>query len=128
MLGGRLFSRLLFLVWLSACIMLPMGAQAAGAGGEDASLARGATPDTTAGQRYQSAVREAGGGLKLSIAECRSGDAASRSACESEARKRYREEMDAAKALLHPPGVRSAKPQPGPNKEPEPRIVGKPLP
>ena len=33
---------------------------------DEASLARGAQPDTTPQQRYQSAIREAGGGLKVS--------------------------------------------------------------
>ena len=74
-------------------------------GGEAASLARGAVPDTTAQQRYQSAIREAGGGLKVSLEECRAMAAADRKACESQARARYQADMAAAKALLQDPSA-----------------------
>ncbi len=95
---------------------------------DSASLDRGARPDTTAEQRYQSAVREAGGGLKAALAECRSQAAAVRQGCEDEARKRHQQDVAEAKALLHPPGTRASGAPAGPNKEVEPRIVGKPQP
>ena len=69
-------------------------------GGEAASLARGAVPDTTAQQRYQSAIREAGGGLKVSLEECRAmPQGKERKGCEAEARSRYQQDMANARAM-----------------------------
>ena len=89
---------------LGGLLALPTGALAQSQGGE-ASLARGAVPDTTPQQRYQSAIREAGGGLKVSLEECRTMAAAERKACESQARARYQADMAAAKALLKDPSA-----------------------
>lgn len=72
---------------------------------EEASLQRGAVPDVTPQQRYQSAIREAGGGLKVSLEECRAMMAAERRACESQARSRYQADMAAAKAMLRDPSA-----------------------
>jgi len=85
---------------LGGLLALPTGALAQG---DEASLARGAVPDTTPQQRYQSAIREAGGGLKVSLEECRAMAAADRKACESQARARYQADMAAAKSLLKDP-------------------------
>lgn len=82
---------------LGGALVLPTAAHAQS---DDASLARGAVPDTTPQQRYQSAIREAGGGLKVSLEECRAMPGVERKACESEARARYQADMTAAKALL----------------------------
>lgn len=73
--------------------------------GDEASLARGAVPDTTPQQRYQTAIREAGGGLKVSLEECRTLSAPERSSCESAARARYQADMARAKAMLSDPTV-----------------------
>lgn len=73
---------------------------------DEASLARGAEPDTTPQQRYQSAIREAGGGLKVSLEECRSMPAPERKSCESQARSRYQADMSAARAMLRDPSAR----------------------
>lgn len=73
---------------------------------EAASLTRGAQPDTTAQQRYQSAIREAGGGLKVAKAECQQQPLQERKACLSEAQTRYKEDMAQAKAMLHNPALR----------------------
>lgn len=73
---------------------------------EDASLARGAQEDTTPQQRYQTAIREAGGGLKIGLEECKAAPAAERAACNAQARARYTEDMAAAKALLKNPDAR----------------------
>ncbi|WP_440112019.1 hypothetical protein [Acidovorax sp. BL-A-41-H1] len=73
--------------------------------GDEASLERGARPDTTPQQRYQTAIREAGGGLKVSLEECRA-MAAERKGCESTARARYKADMDAAGAMLRNPDAR----------------------
>ena len=89
---------------LGGLLALPTGALAQSQEGE-ASLARGAVPDTTPQQRYQSAIREAGGGLKVSLEECRTMAAAERKACESQARARYQADMAAAKALLKDPSA-----------------------
>lgn len=82
---------------LGGALALPTVAQAQG---DEASLSRGAVPDATPQQRYQSAIREAGGGLKVSLEECRAMPVAERKGCESEARARYQADMAAAKALL----------------------------
>ena len=89
---------------LGGLLALPTGALAQSQEGE-ASLARGAVPDTTPQQRYQSAIREAGGGLKVSLEECRTMAAAERKACESQARARHQADMAAAKALLKDPSA-----------------------
>ena len=77
----------------------------AAAQGDEASLMRGAVPDTTPQQRYQSAIREAGGGLKVSLEECRAMSAMERKGCESEARTRYRSDMASAKTMLSNPSA-----------------------
>jgi hypothetical protein len=82
---------------LGGALSWPTAAQAQS---DEASLARGAVPDTTPQQRYQSAIREAGGGLKMSLEECRTMPTVQRKGCESEARARYQADMSAAKALL----------------------------
>ncbi|MFY3386533.1 hypothetical protein [Paracidovorax sp. MALMAid1276] len=73
---------------------------------DEASLQRGAQPDTTGQQRYQSAIREAGGGLKVSLAECAAMGAAERRSCEPQARSRYQRDMAAAKVYLKDPTAR----------------------
>lgn len=70
----------------------------------EVSLERSARADVTAQQRYQTAIREAGGGLKLSLAACRE-EAGNRKACEREARARYREDMEYARALRANPDM-----------------------
>ena len=73
---------------------------------DEASLARGAVPDTTPKQRYQSAMREAGGGLKEAMQECRSMPAAERTSCNAQARSRYQADISRAKAMLQDPSAR----------------------
>lgn len=73
---------------------------------EDTALARSAQEDTTPQQRYQTAIREAGGGLKTSLQECKAAAAAERAACNAQARARYTEDMAAAKVLLKNPQAR----------------------
>ena len=81
-------------------------AGAAIAQNHDASLDRGALADTTPQQRYQSAIREAGGGLKLSLAECRNQAAAERKPCESQARANYKQDMEMAREMRKNPESR----------------------
>ncbi len=80
----------------------------------EASLERGARPDTTPEQRYQTAIREAGGGLKLSLGECRSHAAAQRKACEAEARASYKQDMQKARELRRNPDARPFQVDSGP--------------
>ncbi|MBT9513428.1 MAG: hypothetical protein IV104_13900 [Acidovorax sp.] len=87
---------------LGGVLALPVGAMAQV---DEASLARGAVPDSTPQQRYQSAIREAGGGLKVGLEECRVMAAVERRGCETQARTRYQADMAAAKALLKDPSA-----------------------
>jgi len=85
--------------------VLALGASLAGptaavAQSDDASLARGAVADATPQQRYQTAIREAGGGLKVSLEECRSMGGGDRKSCESQAHARYQSDMAKAKGIL----------------------------
>lgn len=108
---------------LGGLLSLPTGALAQG---DEASLARGAVPDTTPQQRYQSAIREAGGGLKVSLEECRAMAAADRKACESQARARYQADMAAAKTLLKDPSAGPVNVVGGPIRSTETVYVVKP--
>lgn len=76
--------------------------------GDEASLDRGAKADATPQQRYQSAIREAGGGLKVALAECRAQNAVAmeRKTCEAGARDRYRQDMAEARAMQKNPDAR----------------------
>jgi hypothetical protein len=81
------------------------GPTTAAAQSDETSLSRGAVPDTTPQQRYQTAIREAGGGLKVSLEECRTMPSADRRSCESQARARYQADMAKAKAMLRDPSI-----------------------
>ena len=85
----------------AACVVAgAFSAPAFAQGGEEASLMRGAVPDTTAQQRYQSAIREAGGGLKVSLEECRAmPPGKERKGCEADTRSRYQQDMANARAM-----------------------------
>lgn len=84
----------------------------------EAELARAEVPDTTPQQRYRSAVREAGGGLKIGLAECRALPSG-RQACEAEARARYQDDMRAAKKMLEDPQARPVNEVGGPIRSTE---------
>lgn len=84
----------------AALLLLPGVARAQAS--HTASLERADVPDTTPQQRYRSAIREAGGGLKVSLEECRT-LAAERKACEARARARYQADMAEARAMLRNP-------------------------
>jgi hypothetical protein len=70
---------------------------------DDRSLARGATEDVTPRQRYDSAIREAGGAYKESLRDCASAPAAERPACVREAKATYDRDMADARRLLREP-------------------------
>jgi hypothetical protein len=67
---------------------------------EERLLERGAVPDVTPQQKYQTAIKEAGGGYKLYLAECATLAAAERSACRRDAKVLYDRDMAAARAIL----------------------------
>ncbi len=91
--------RLVFVAALAlGAVFLPTRPALAQAGIE-ASLERGAVPDTTPRQHYNTAIREAGGGLKVSLEECRS-MGAERRGCEAQARARYQADMAKARRIL----------------------------
>jgi hypothetical protein len=92
--------------WAAVAVSALVMALPAFAQGDEASLPRGASPDATPQQRYQTAIREAGGGLKVSLEECRTLVAVERKGCESTARARYKADMDAARAMLRNPDAR----------------------
>lgn len=110
----------------SACAALLSLPGAAFAQNEDASLARGAQPDETPQQRYQSAIREAGGGLKVGLAECRSLAPAQRKSCQAEAQSRYKADMAQAKEMLRNPAARPINEVGEPVRSTETTITTKP--
>jgi hypothetical protein len=94
------FSRLaavsaLVLLGSAASAMLPEAKQ----------LERAQVEDTTAQQKYQTMIAEAGGGLKINMEACRAQPAASRGACVKEAQALYQKDMAAAKEILRNPSA-----------------------
>lgn len=112
--------------WAAIVLSTLVSALPAFAQGDEASLERGAKPDTTPQQRYQTAIREAGGGLKVSLEECRGMAAADRKGCESTARSRYKSDMEAARILLRNPDARPVNIVGGPVRGTETTYVVKP--
>jgi len=94
--------------------------------GDEASLQRGAMEDMTPQQRYNTAIREAGGGMKVSLEECRAMATAERRACEAQARARYQADMAAAKEFLRNPNARPVNVIGGPIRGTESTYVIKP--
>ena len=68
--------------------------------GEEESLRRGAVEDTTPSQRYQTAIREAGGAYKEALRECTQLGGADRRACVREAKATYDRDMFQARMIL----------------------------
>lgn len=109
---------------LAVTMALPGLALAQGRGQQE--LDRGAMPDRTPQQRYNTAVREAGGGMKIGMAECRSQGGGSRKACEQEVQARYRADMAAAREMLRNPHARPVNVTGGPIRSTETVIPIKP--
>lgn len=84
-------------LWLlaAACV----AAHAANAN-EAQSLERGAVADVTPQQKYQSAIREAGGAYKEWLRECMPLSAADQRACRQDAKATFDADMAAAKQIL----------------------------
>jgi hypothetical protein len=116
---------------LLAAIALVAGVLAASpslvlAQGDEASLQRGAVADMTPQQRYNTAIREAGGGMKVALEECRAQAGAERRSCEAQARARYQADMAAAKEFLRNPNARPVNVTGGPIRSTESTYVVKP--
>jgi len=94
--------------------------------GDEASLQRGAMEDMTPQQRYNTAIREAGGGMKVSLEECRAMATAERRACEAQARARYQADMAAAREFLRNRNARPVNVIGGPIRGTESTYVIKP--
>lgn len=71
-----------------------------------AELERGARPDTTAQQRYQTAYREAHGGRKVALAECAKMAASERSACNRQAQESFKADLARAEEMRRNPNAR----------------------
>ena len=84
-------------LWLLAAVCV--AAHAANAT-EAQSLERGAAADVTPQQRYQSAIREAGGAYKEWLRECMPLSAADQRVCRQDAKASYDADMAAAKRIL----------------------------
>ena len=94
--------------------------------GDEASLQRGAVADMTPQQRYNTAIREAGGGMKVALEECRTLAGAERRPCEAQALARYQADMAAAKEFLRNPNARPVNVTGGPVRGTESTYVVKP--
>jgi hypothetical protein len=67
---------------------------------DEQSLLRGAVADVTPQQKYQSAIREAGGAFKESLRECDHAPGPGRRECAREAKAVYDADMAQAKLIL----------------------------
>lgn len=94
--------------------------------GDEASLQRGSVPDMTPQQRYNTAIREAGGGMKVSLEECRAMAGGERRSCEAQARARYQADMAAAREFLRNPSAQPVNVTGGPIRSTETTYVIKP--
>lgn len=121
----RLIPVSLLCAFLGPAALLSMPGTARAQPAHEASLARADLPDLTPQQRYRSALREAGGGLKIGLEECRA-LAAGRSTCEAQARARYQDDLAAARALLRDPQARPVNEVGGPIRSSETVTVIRP--
>ena len=85
---------------LAATFFVIATAACASPASDDQSLQRGGVEDVTPQQKYQSAIREAGGAYKESLRECSQASIGDRRACASQAKAIYTREMDEAKLLV----------------------------
>ena len=68
---------------------------------DEQSLARGGVEDVTPQQKYQTAIREAGGAYKEALRECTRAAGDDRQACTREAKAAYERGMADAKLILN---------------------------
>ena len=67
---------------------------------DEQALAKGAIEDQTPQQKYNTAIREAGGGYKEWLRDCNNGPADLKRACTAEAKATYDSDMARAKLIL----------------------------
>jgi hypothetical protein len=89
-----------FLALLAATMFMVATVAPASPASDDQSLLRGGVADATPQQKYQSAIREAGGAYKESLRECSQASIADRRACASLAKDSYDRDMAEAKLLV----------------------------
>lgn len=87
------------MVLATACVAATSVAHATPSSDEQ-SLRRGAVEDVTPQQKYQSAIREAGGAQKEALRECALLAPDARRACAREAKASYEREMADAKMIV----------------------------
>ena len=85
---------------LAALLGASAGVASAAPSGDEQALAKGAIEDVTPQQKYNTAIREAGGGYKEWLRECNNGPADLRRACVAEAKATYDTDMARAKLIL----------------------------
>lgn len=87
-------------VLIAALLGASAGVVLASPSSDERALAKGAIEDVTPQQKYNTAIREAGGGYKEWLRECNSGPADQRRACIGEAKATYDRDMARAKQIL----------------------------
>lgn len=85
---------------LAAMLSAIIGVALASPSSDEQALAKGAIEDVTPQQKYNTAIREAGGGYKEWLRECNNGPAELRRACTAEAKATYDRDMKLAKSIL----------------------------
>ena len=85
---------------LAAVLGASAGVVCASPASDEQALAKGAVEDVTPQQKYNTAIREAGGGYKEWLRECNNGPADLRRACSAEAKATYDRDMARAKLIL----------------------------
>ncbi len=88
------------LTMLTSACLATIGVVHASSSSDEQSLRRGAVEDVTPQQKYQSAIREAGGAQKEALRECALLAPDARLACAREAKATYAREMATAKLIL----------------------------
>ena len=89
-----------FWALLAATLFVVATVAPASPASDDQRLQRGSVADATPQQKYQSAIREAGGAYKESLRQCSQASNADRRACASLAKDTYDRDMAEAKLLL----------------------------
>jgi Spy/CpxP family protein refolding chaperone len=85
---------------VAAVLLAAAGFVSASPGNDEQSLRRGAVEDVMPQQKYQSAIREAGGAYKEALRECAAAGGEDRQACSREAKATYDRDMAEARLIL----------------------------
>jgi hypothetical protein len=101
--GGAMMRKLSKIFISCACAALLPAAMAATSVQQE--LDRSSHPDATSQQKYRTVADEAGGALKMNMANCRVEPAKDRKACEKAAHDEYKREMARAREMLKNPNM-----------------------